>query len=359
MKVKGEIYNFCAGPAVLPAEVMEKVQRELRDLDGSGMSILEISHRSAAFKDILCEAKTRLKALLSVPDDYSILFLQGGASLQFPMVPMNFGKGAYCITGRWATKAYEAAKLQGRGEAFAGSADKNFEYIPKIDPADLPKDAKFLHICDNNTLYGTKFFAPPETGLPLVSDMSSCILSCPCPIEKYSLIYAGAQKNIGPAGLCVVIIKNSFLDAAEDEGLPLMLRYKTYAEHDSMYNTPPTFSVYVAKLVFAWLEKMGGLKVMEEINREKAKLLYECIGNSALYLNKVSPRDRSIMNVPFRLRRRELEPVFLEEAEKRGLMNLKGHWSIGGIRASIYNAMPREGVLALINFMQQFERENL
>ena len=359
MKVKGEIYNFCAGPAVLPSEVMEKVQRELRDLDGSGMSILEISHRSAAFKEILSEAKARLKALLSVPDDYSILFLQGGASLQFPMVPMNFGKGAYCITGRWATKAYEAAKLQGRGEAFSGSADRNFEYIPKIDKGDIPKDAKFLHICDNNTLYGTKFFAPPETDLPLVSDMSSCILSCPFPVEKYSLIYAGAQKNIGPAGLCVVIIKNSFLDAAEDEELPLMLRYKTYAEHDSMYNTPPTFSVYVANLVFAWLEKQGGLKVMEEINREKAKLLYECIGNSALYLNKVSPRDRSIMNVPFRLRRRELEPVFLEEAEKAGLMNLKGHWSIGGIRASIYNAMPREGVLALINFMQQFERENL
>jgi len=275
------------------------------------------------------------------------------------MVPMNFGKGAYCITGRWATKAYEAAKLQGRGEAFAGSADRNFEYIPKIDKEDIPKDAKFLHICDNNTLYGTKFFAPPETDLPLVSDMSSCILSCPCPVEKYSLIYAGAQKNIGPAGLCVVIVKNSFLETAEDESLPLLLRYKTYAEHDSLYNTPPTFAIYVANLVFAWLEEMGGLKAMEEINREKAKLLYECIGNSALYLNKVSPRDRSIMNVPFRLRRRELEPAFLLEAERSGLMNLKGHWSIGGIRASIYNAMPKEGVLALINFMQKFERENL
>ena len=359
MKEKGEIYNFCAGPAVLPAEVMEKIQREFRNLGGSGMSILEISHRSEAFKEILREAKERLKALLSVPDGYSILFLQGGASLQFPMVPMNFGKGAYCITGRWATKAYEAAKLQGRGEAFAGSADRNFEYIPKINKEDIPKDAKFLHICDNNTLYGTKFFAPPETDLPLVSDMSSCIQSCPCPVEKYSLIYAGAQKNIGPAGLCVVIVKNSFLETAEDESLPLMLRYKTYAEHDSLYNTPPTFAIYVANLVFAWLEEMGGLKVMEEINREKAKLLYECIGNSALYLNKVSPRDRSIMNVPFRLRRRELEPVFLEEAERSGLMNLKGHWSIGGIRASIYNAMPKEGVLALINFMQKFERENL
>ena len=259
---------------------------------------------------------------------------------------------------RWK-KAYEAAKLQGRGEAFSGSADRNFEYIPKIYREDIPKDAKFLHICDNNTLYGTKFFTPPETDLPLVSDMSSCILSAPCPVEKYSLIYAGAQKNIGPAGLCVVIIKNSFLDSAGDEELPLMLRYKTYAEHDSLYNTPPTFAIYVANLVFAWLEQKGGLKVMEEINREKAKLLYDCIGNSDLYLNKVSPRDRSIMNVPFRLRRRELEPVFVEEAEKAGLMNLKGHWSIGGIRASIYNAMPKEGVLALINFMQQFERENL
>ncbi len=359
MKEKGEIYNFCAGPAVLPAEVMEKIQREFRNLGGSGMSILEISHRSEAFKEILREAKERLKALLSVPDGYSILFLQGGASLQFPMVPMNFGKGAYCITGRWATKAYEAAKLQGRGEAFAGSADRNFEYIPKIDKEDIPKDAKFLHICDNNTLYGTKFFAPPETDLPLVSDMSSCILSCPCPVEKYSLIYAGAQKNIGPAGLCVVIVKNYFLETAEDESLPLLLRYKTYAEHDSLYNTPPTFAIYVANLVFAWLEEMGGLKAMEEINREKAKLLYECIGNSALYLNKVSPRDRSIMNVPFRLRRRELEPAFLLEAERSGLMNLKGHWSIGGIRASIYNAMPKEGVLTLINFMQKFERENL
>ncbi|MBO7542969.1 3-phosphoserine/phosphohydroxythreonine transaminase [bacterium] len=359
MKEKGEIYNFCAGPAVLPAEVMEKVKEELRSYGGCGMSVMEISHRSAAFKEILCEAKSRLKELMSIPDDYSILFLQGGASLQFPMVPMNFGKGAYCITGRWAKKAFEAAELQGRGEAFSGSADRNFEYIPKIDPADLPKDAKFLHICDNNTLYGTKFFAPPEMGLPLVSDMSSCILSAPCEVEKYSLIYAGAQKNIGPAGLCVVIIKNSFLESAEDEGLPLMLRYRTYAEHDSLYNTPPTFAVYVANLVFAWLEKKGGLKVMEEINREKAKLLYDCIGNSALYLNKVSPRDRSIMNVPFRLRRRDLEPVFLAEAEKAGLMNLKGHWSIGGIRASIYNAMPIEGVKKLVNFMQQFEGENL
>ena len=360
MKEIGEIYNFCAGPAVMPVPVMEKVQKELRNYGGSGMSVMEISHRSEAFKEILSGAKSRLKALMNVPDDYAILFLQGGASLQFPMVPMNLGKGAYVITGRWAQKAYEAAALQNKGVAVDGSADKDFGYIPRIDPASLPKDADYLHICDNNTLYGTRYFEPPETGgVPLVSDMSSCILSRPCDVKKYGLIYAGAQKNIGPAGLCVVIIRKDLLERPVDEGVPLMLRYRTYHEFDSMYNTPPTFSVYVAGLVFEWLQDLGGLAVMEEINKEKAKLLYSAIADSALYINNVPPRDRSIMNVPFRLRNRALEPKFLEKAEKAGLMNLKGHWSIGGIRASIYNAMPVEGVKKLVNFMQTFERENL
>lgn len=353
-------YNFCAGPAMLPEEVLLKVRSELSDYASSGMSVMEISHRSAAFKDILSEAEERLRRLAAIPEDYCVLFIQGGASLQFPMVPMNLGKGAYVVTGRWAAKAFEAAKLQGRGEAFAGSADRNFEYIPKIDPAEIPRDADFVHICDNNTLYGTRFFKPPETGgKPLVSDMSSCILSAPLDVGKYGLIYAGAQKNIGPAGLCVVIMKKALIPESLPDSVPVMLRYRTYFEHGSLYNTPPTFSVYVANLVFRWLEEKGGLAAMEELNREKAKLLYNAIDESALYLNKVSPRDRSLMNVPFRLRNRDLEPLFVSEAEKRGLMNLKGHWSIGGIRASIYNAMPVEGVKALVEFMREFEKKHI
>ena len=353
-------YNFCAGPAMLPEEVLQKVRHELLDYASSGMSVMELSHRSDAFKDILSEAEERLRRLLSIPEDYCVLFLQGGASLQFPMVPMNLGKGAYVITGRWAQKAYEAAKLQGRGEAFAGSADRDFEYIPKIDPSEIPGDADFVHICDNNTLYGTKFFKPPETGgRPLVSDMSSCILSAPVDVGKYGLIYAGAQKNIGPAGLCVVIMKKSLIPEDLPGSVPLMLRYKTYYEHGSLYNTPPTFSVYVANLVFRWLEEKGGLAAMEEVNKAKAQLLYDAIEESALYVNKISPRDRSIMNVPFRLRNRTLEPLFLAEAEKAGLNNLKGHWSVGGIRASIYNAMPMEGVEALVSFMREFEKNNI
>ena len=353
-------YNFCAGPAMLPTEVLLRVQRELTDYASSGMSEMELSHRSEMFKAILAEAEARLRKLMSIPEDYCVLFLQGGASLQFPMIPMNLGKGAYVITGRWAQKAYEAAKLQGRGDAAAGSADRDFEYIPKVVPEDIPADADFVHICDNNTLYGTKFFKPPEVGgKPLVSDMSSCILSAPCDVGKYGLIYAGAQKNIGPAGLCVVIMRKPLLEKALPDSVPLMLRYKTYYEHGSLYNTPPTFAVYVANLVFEWLEKQGGLRAMEEINREKARLLYEAIDGSSIYVNRVSPRDRSIMNVPFRIRNRELEPLFVAEAEKRGLMNLKGHWSVGGIRASIYNAMPREGVEALVRFMREFETNNI
>ena len=350
-------YNFCAGPAMLPEEVLLKAQSELTDYASSGMSVMELSHRSDAFKDILSEAEERVRRLASIPDDYCVLFLQGGASLQFPMVPMNLGKGAYVITGRWAAKAFEAAKIQGRGEAFAGSADRNFEYIPKIDPSEIPNDADFVHICDNNTLYGTRFFNIPETGgKSLVSDMSSCILSAPFDVTKYGLIYAGAQKNIGPAGLCLVIMKKALIPEDLPDSVPLMLRYRTYYEHGSLYNTPPTFAVYIANLVFRWLEEKGGLAAMEELNKEKAKLLYNAIDESALYLNKVSPRDRSFMNVPFRLRNRDLEPLFVSEAEKRGLTNLKGHWSVGGIRASIYNAMPVEGVKALVDFMHEFER---
>ena len=353
-------FNFCAGPAMLPEEVLLKAQSELMDYASSGMSFMELSHRSAAFKDVLAEAEERVRKLAAIPEEYCVLFLQGGASLQFPMVPMNLGKGAYIITGRWAAKAFEAAKLQGRGEAFAGSADRNFEYIPKIDPSEIPKDADFVHICDNNTLYGTRFFKIPETGgKPLVSDMSSCILSAPFDVTKYGLIYAGAQKNIGPAGLCLVIMKKSLIPENLPDSVPLMLRYRTYYEHGSLYNTPPTFAVYIANLVFQWLEKKGGLAAMEELNKEKAKLLYNAIDESALYLNKVSPRDRSFMNVPFRLRNRDLEPLFVSEAEKRGLTNLKGHWSVGGIRASIYNAMPLEGVKALIDFMREFEKNNI
>lgn len=358
-----QVYNFCAGPSHMADEVMARAQAELRDFNDLGMSPMEISHRSRAFVGIMEEAEARMRRLADIPDNYRILFMQGGASLQFPLIPMNFqrmGKGAYVITGRWATKAYEAAHLQNRGVAIAGSADRDFEYIPRVTPEMIPPDAGYLHICDNNTLYGTRYYAPPETdGVPLISDMSSCFLSETFDITKYGMIYAGAQKNLGPSGICVVIIREDLIDRHLPDSVPVIFRYATYEAHRSLYNTPPTFQIYMMNLVLEWLEDQGGLEVIGARNRRKAKILYDVLRASSIYVNRVPPRDRSFMNVPFHIRNREWEELFLVTAADQGLVNLRGHRSTGGIRASIYNAMPVAGVQALADFMVDFETSML
>ncbi len=356
------VYNFSAGPACLPIEVLEQAQKDFISYGTSGMNVMEMSHRSADYQDIIDSAEADLRELMNIPDNYTVLFLQGGASLQFAMVPLNLmtkhKKAHFVNTGMWAKKAIQQAKKFGEANVVASSEDQTFSYIPALRAEMFTQDADYVHITSNNTIYGTKFSKLPDVGgLPLVSDMSSYILSEPINVSDYGLIYAGAQKNIGPAGVTIVIIRNDLIGGA-DESVPTMLDYKTHADNGSMFNTPPTYAIYIAGLVFKQLKKLGGVHQMELINKEKAGMLYDFLDNSILFSATVAGKDRSLMNVPFVTGNEDLDKKFVTEAKQAGLMNLKGHRSVGGMRASIYNAMPIDGVRSLIAFMAKFEASN-
>jgi phosphoserine aminotransferase len=352
-------YNFYAGPAILPYEVMKKAQDELLDFNGIGLSVMEISHRSKDFDEVVVTAEAKIRTLLGVPDNYSVLFLQGGATTQFGMIPMNLlkgGKADYVNTGSWAKKAIKEAKLFGTVSIPASSEDSNFNYIPK--DLDLSPDAAYVHVTSNETIGGIQFQTFPDTGsVPLIADMSSDIFSRELDISKFGLIYAGAQKNMGPAGVTLVIIRNDLVEASADN-LTSMLSYKVQSEKKSLLNTPPCFSIYIVKLVMDWLEGNGGISAMEAVNKEKANLLYKTIDINPMYSGTAKEEDRSKMNVTFRLTSEELEKKFLKEATEAGLVGLKGHRSVGGCRASIYNAMPLEGVKELVKFMEKFQQGN-
>ncbi len=356
------VYNFSAGPAVLPESVLREAADEMLDYRGTGMSVMEMSHRSSTYQAILDAAEADLRELMGIPDHYKVLFLQGGASQQFAMIPMNLMKNRtadYIITGQWAKKAWQEAKLYGKANAVASSEDKNFSYIPDCSDLSISPDADYVYICENNTIYGTKFHTLPNTkGKDLVADVSSCFLSEPVDVSRYAMLYGGVQKNIGPAGVVIAIIREDLITEDVLPGTPTMLRYKTHADHGSMYNTPPAYGIYICGKVFQWLKAQGGLAAMESRNQEKAKILYDFLDGSDLFHGTVVPKDRSLMNVPFVTGDREMDAKFVKEAADRGLVNLKGHRTVGGMRASIYNAMPIEGVAALVTFMEQFEREN-
>ena len=353
------VYNFSAGPAMLPEEVLREAADEMLNYKGSGMSVMEMSHRGKVFDGIIKEAEADLRDLLSIPDNYKVLFLQGGAWTQFSAVPMNMmknKKAAYIITGQWAKKAWQEAKKYGDAVAVASSEDKTFSYIPDCTDLDIPADADYVYICENNTIYGTKFHALPNTkGHDLVADVSSCFLSEPVDITKYAVMYGGVQKNIGPAGVVIAIIRDDLITDDVLEGTPTMLKWKTQADNDSLINTPPAYGIYICGKVFKWLKKQGGLAAMKERNEKKAKLLYDFLDQSKLFKGTVRKEDRSLMNVPFIIGDKDLEALFVKEAEKEGLVSLKGHRSVGGMRASIYNAMPYEGVEKLVAFMKEFE----
>ena len=354
------VYNFSAGPSQLPLCVLEEAQRELLDFNGTGMSITEMSHRSKPFMAVNDEANALLRKLMNIPDDYSVLFVQGGASQQFAAVPLNLlknGKADYIVTGNFASKAYEEGCKYGDMAIAASSKEANYTYIPDMRDIKFRDGIDYVHTTYNNTIFGTRFTLLPKTDATLVTDMSSCILSEDIDVKKFGLIYAGAQKNIAPAGLTIVIVKKDLLGNASPI-CPTMLNYAIHDKNDSLYNTPPCFPIYMALLVFRWLDKMGGVPVIEQINKEKAGMLYDFIDNSSFYANKVRKCDRSIMNVPFVTPNEELDAKFISEASKNGLVSLKGHRLAGGMRASIYNAMPVEGVKALIDFMKKFEMEN-
>ncbi len=356
------VYNFSAGPSMLPLEVLETAANQMTDYEGSGQSVMEMSHRSKEYDAIIKEAEADLREIMNIPDNYEVLFLQGGASTQFAMVPMNLmtknGKADYVITGQWANKAYKEAARYGNARAVASSADKTYSYIPKVEKADFDPEADYVHICMNNTIYGTKWHNIPDTGdVPLVADISSCILSEPIDVTKFGVLYAGAQKNLAPAGVTIVIIRKDLLGNAMDI-TPTMLNYVTHSENESMFNTPPCYTIYVAGLVLKWIKKLGGLEKMAEINRKKADILYNFLDNSKLFKGTVVPEDRSLMNVPFVTGNDELDAKFVKESKAAGFVNLKGHRSVGGMRASIYNAMPIEGVEKLVEFMAKFEEEN-
>ena len=357
------VYNFSAGPAVLPEEVLKEAQEELMDYRGGGMSVMEMSHRSSVFQQIIDEAEADLRELMNIPSEYRVLFLQGGASLQFAMIPMNLMKNRvadYIVTGQWAKKAYQEAQKFGKANKIASSEDKTFSYIPDCSDLPVSPDADYVYICENNTIYGTKFKELPNTkGKLLVSDVSSCFLSEPVDVSKYGIIYGGVQKNIGPAGMVIAIIREDLITEDVLPGTPTMMTYKTHADAGSMYNTPNCWSIYMCGKVFRWLKRMGGLSVMKEKNEEKAKILYDYLDSSGLFRGTVVPKDRSLMNVPFVTGDKELDAKFVKEAKAAGLENLKGHRTVGGMRASIYNAMPKEGVEALVAFMKKFEEENL
>ena len=356
------VYNFSAGPAVLPEEVLKEAAEEMLDYRGCGMSVMEMSHRSKMFDQIIKEAEADIRDLMNIPDNYKVLFLQGGGSLQFAMVPMNLmknGKADYIVTGQWAKKAFKEAQKFGDAKCIASSEDKTFSYIP--DCSDLPvrEDADYVYICENNTIYGTKYKKLPNTkGKPLVADLSSCFLSEPVDVTKYGMLWGGVQKNVGPAGLVIAIIREDLIPQEELPGVPTMLQYKTQADAASLYNTPNCYAIYICGKVFKWLKKMGGLEVMKERNEKKAKILYDYLDSSKLFKGTVVPEDRSLMNVPFVTGSKELDAEFVAEAQKAGFENLKGHRTVGGMRASIYNAMPIEGVEALVAFMKDFEKKH-
>ena len=356
------VYNFSAGPAVLPEEVLQEAADEMLDYRGTGMSVMEMSHRSKAYDTIIKEAEADLRELMNIPDNYKVLFLQGGASQQFAMIPMNLMKNRvadYIVTGQWAKKAYQEASLYGKANKIASSEDKTFSYIPDCSDLPISEDADYVYICENNTIYGTKFKTLPNTkGNPLVADVSSCFLSEPVDVTKYGVIYGGVQKNIGPAGVVIVIIREDLITEDVLPGTPTMLRYKIHADADSLYNTPPAYGIYICGKVFKWLKKMGGLEAMKERNEKKAKILYDYLDESKLFKGTVRKEDRSLMNVPFITGNEELDAKFVKEAKEAGFENLKGHRTVGGMRASIYNAMPIEGVEKLVEFMKKFEAEN-
>ena len=356
------VYNFSAGPAVLPEEVLKEAAEEMLDYNGSGMSVMEMSHRSKVFDEIIQTAVADLRDLLKIPDNYKVLFLQGGASQQFAMIPMNLMKNRvadYIVTGQWAKKAWQEAQKYGTANKIASSEDKTFSYIPDCSDLPISPDADYVYICENNTIYGTKYKTLPNTkGKILVSDVSSCFLSEPMDIEKYGIVYGGVQKNVGPAGLVIAIIREDLITEDVLPGTPTMLTYKTHADANSLYNTPNCYGIYICGKVFKWLKKQGGLEAMKERNEKKAKVLYDYLDSSKLFKGTVEPASRSLMNVPFVTGDKELDAKFVKEAEAAGLVNLKGHRTVGGMRASIYNAMPIEGVEALVEFMKKFEKEN-
>ena len=354
------VYNLSAGPAVLPEEVLAEAASEMLDYRGSGMSVMEMSHRSKPFGEIIENAEADLRELVGIPDNYRVLFLQGGASQQFAAVPMNLMKNRvadYIVTGAWAKKAFKEAKIFGDARAIASSEDETFSYIPDCSDLDVSPDADYVYICENNTIYGTKFHTLPNTkGKDLVADVSSCFLSEPVDITRYGVMYGGAQKNIGPAGVVISIIREDLITDDVLEGTPTMLKWKTQADANSLYNTPPAYGIYICGKVFKWLKDQGGLEAMQQRNQEKAALLYDFLDASKLFRGTVRKEDRSLMNVPFVAGDADLDAAFVAEAKAAGLENLKGHRSVGGMRASIYNAMPRAGVEALVAFMDKFEQ---
>lgn len=357
------VYNFSAGPAVLPEEVLKEAQAELLDYQGCGMSVMEMSHRSKAFDSIIEAAEADLRDLMNIPEDYEVLFLAGGAHLQFAQVPMNLMKNRvadYILTGQWAKKAYKEACIYGKANVIASSEDKTFSYIPDCSDLSVSPDADYVYICENNTIYGTKYKKLPNTkGKILVADVSSCFLSEPVDVTKYGVIYGGVQKNIGPAGMCIAIVRKDLITDDVLDCTPTIMKYKTQADAKSLYNTPNCFCVYMCGKVFKWLKKMGGLEEMKKLNEYKAGLLYDYLDSSRMFKGTVRKEDRSLMNVPFVIGDKDLEAKFIKESDAAGLKSLKGHRTVGGMRASIYNAMPVEGVKTLVEFMKKFEEENL
>ena len=356
------VYNFSAGPAVLPEEVLREAADEMLDYKGSGQSVMEMSHRSKVYDNIIKEAEADLRELMNIPDNYKVIFCQGGASTQFAAIPLNFlngsGKADYVLSGQFSTKAYKEALKYGDINVVASSKEQNFSCIPELDKSKFTPDADYFYICQNNTIYGTRFTTLPDTGdVPLVADVSSCFLSEPMDVTKYGVIYGGAQKNVAPAGLTVVIVREDLLGKARDY-TPTMLDYKVLADNDSMYNTPPCYSIYMCKLVLEWIKNLGGLEAMKLHNEKKASILYDFLDNSKMFSNPVKKSDRSMMNVTFVTESDELNAKFVKEAAEAGFVNLKGHRSVGGMRASIYNAMPIEGVEKLVDFMTEFEKKN-
>ena len=356
------VYNFSAGPAVLPEEVLRTAAAEMLDYHGCGMSVMEMSHRSKDFQAIIDTAETDFRELLGVPENYKVLFLQGGGNTQFAMVPMNLmrhGVADYIVTGQWAKKAAKEAEMYGKVNVVASSADKTFSYIPDLQNLDIDDDADYVYICQNNTIYGTTIRELPNTkGKDLVSDVSSMFLSEPMDVSKYGVLWGGVQKNVGPAGVTIVVIRDDLIREDVLPGTPTMLRYKTHADAKSLYNTPPCYNIYVCGLVFKWLKEMGGLSVMKERNEQKAKILYDYLDQSAMFRGTVAPKDRSLMNIPFITGDADLDAKFIAEASAAGFKNLKGHRTVGGMRASLYNAMPQEGVVKLVEFMDAFEKNN-
>ncbi len=356
------VYNFSAGPAVLPEEVLREAAEEMLDYKGSGMSVMEMSHRSKVFEEILFQAERDLRDLMGIPDNYKVLFLQGGGNLMFAQIPMNLmkhGTADYIVTGQWAKKAWQEAQKYGTANKIASSEDKTYSYIPDCSDLPVSPEADYVYICENNTIYGTKFKQLPDTkGKILVSDVSSCFLSEPVDVERYGVIWGGVQKNVGPAGVVIAIVREDLITDEVWPGTPTLMKFKTQADNNSLYNTPPCYGIYICGKVFQWLKRQGGLAAMKERNEKKAAILYDYLDKSKLFSGTVRKEDRSLMNIPFVTGSAELDAAFVKEATAAGFVNLKGHRTVGGMRASIYNAMPEAGVQALVDFMKQFEEKN-